>query len=203
MYPPSRKDFISLTLSDPHSHSYNNGKHRRQSCWRVSSPVVQYVDLEFRHTCVLPLWHRNWDRGSCKWSAIAAETQRERVNIWWQWWKIPSSVTVHLISNGDTACREVKNKTIKLNKYVERHNQYNCFHTSSLYSLRSIQLNSKRLWKILAHTFISGAEKSLPVDRMSFLVAQPVLLSSDRGSVKRPQLWAPNCLFMFQITSLR
>ncbi|TKS84189.1 Endoplasmic reticulum mannosyl-oligosaccharide 1,2-alpha-mannosidase [Collichthys lucidus] len=34
MYPPSRKDFISLTLSDPHSHSYNNGKHRRQSCWR-------------------------------------------------------------------------------------------------------------------------------------------------------------------------
>ncbi|CAL8317830.1 unnamed protein product [Lota lota] len=30
MYPPSRKDFISLTLSD----SYNNGKHRRQSCWR-------------------------------------------------------------------------------------------------------------------------------------------------------------------------
>uniref|UniRef100_A0A3Q1BVN6 alpha-1,2-Mannosidase n=1 Tax=Amphiprion ocellaris TaxID=80972 RepID=A0A3Q1BVN6_AMPOC len=34
MYPPSRKDFISLTLSDPHSHAYNNGKHRRQSCWR-------------------------------------------------------------------------------------------------------------------------------------------------------------------------
>ncbi|KAK5900554.1 hypothetical protein CgunFtcFv8_025505 [Champsocephalus gunnari] len=34
MYPPSRKDFISLTLSDAHSHSYNNGKHRRQSCWR-------------------------------------------------------------------------------------------------------------------------------------------------------------------------
>ncbi|XP_047426437.1 endoplasmic reticulum mannosyl-oligosaccharide 1,2-alpha-mannosidase isoform X1 [Mugil cephalus] len=34
MYPPSRKDFISLTLSDPHSHNYNNGKHRRQSCWR-------------------------------------------------------------------------------------------------------------------------------------------------------------------------
>ncbi|XP_070706993.1 endoplasmic reticulum mannosyl-oligosaccharide 1,2-alpha-mannosidase [Pempheris klunzingeri] len=34
MYPPSRKDFISLTLSDPHSHTYNNGKHRRQSCWR-------------------------------------------------------------------------------------------------------------------------------------------------------------------------
>ncbi|CAL8279519.1 unnamed protein product [Merluccius merluccius] len=31
MYPPSRKDFISLTLSD----SYNNGKHRRRrSCWR-------------------------------------------------------------------------------------------------------------------------------------------------------------------------
>ncbi|XP_030197647.1 endoplasmic reticulum mannosyl-oligosaccharide 1,2-alpha-mannosidase isoform X3 [Gadus morhua] len=30
MYPSSRKDFISLTLSD----SYNNGKHRRQSCWR-------------------------------------------------------------------------------------------------------------------------------------------------------------------------
>ncbi|XP_051267984.1 endoplasmic reticulum mannosyl-oligosaccharide 1,2-alpha-mannosidase isoform X1 [Dicentrarchus labrax] len=34
MYPPSRKDFVSLTLSDPHSHTYNNGKHRRQSCWR-------------------------------------------------------------------------------------------------------------------------------------------------------------------------
>uniref|UniRef100_A0A672HJM6 alpha-1,2-Mannosidase n=1 Tax=Salarias fasciatus TaxID=181472 RepID=A0A672HJM6_SALFA len=34
MYPPSRKDFISLTLSDPHCHAYNNGKHRRQSCWR-------------------------------------------------------------------------------------------------------------------------------------------------------------------------
>ncbi|CAK6965113.1 endoplasmic reticulum mannosyl-oligosaccharide 1%2C2-alpha-mannosidase isoform X1 [Scomber scombrus] len=34
MYPPSRKDFISLTLSDPHSNAYNNGKHRRQSCWR-------------------------------------------------------------------------------------------------------------------------------------------------------------------------
>ncbi|KAJ3588746.1 hypothetical protein NHX12_009600, partial [Muraenolepis orangiensis] len=30
MYPSSRKDFISLTLSD----SYTNGKHRRQSCWR-------------------------------------------------------------------------------------------------------------------------------------------------------------------------
>ncbi|XP_008297215.1 endoplasmic reticulum mannosyl-oligosaccharide 1,2-alpha-mannosidase [Stegastes partitus] len=34
MYSPSRKDFISLTLSDAHSHTYNNGKHRRQSCWR-------------------------------------------------------------------------------------------------------------------------------------------------------------------------
>lgn len=34
MYPPSRKDFISLTLSDQHSHSYNNAKQRRQSCWR-------------------------------------------------------------------------------------------------------------------------------------------------------------------------
>ncbi|XP_037547667.1 endoplasmic reticulum mannosyl-oligosaccharide 1,2-alpha-mannosidase [Nematolebias whitei] len=34
MYPPPRKDFIALTLSDPHSHAYNNGKHRRQSCWR-------------------------------------------------------------------------------------------------------------------------------------------------------------------------
>ncbi|XP_068588533.1 endoplasmic reticulum mannosyl-oligosaccharide 1,2-alpha-mannosidase [Cebidichthys violaceus] len=34
MYPPSRKDFISLTLSDPHNNTYNNGKHRRQSCWR-------------------------------------------------------------------------------------------------------------------------------------------------------------------------
>lgn len=34
MYSPSRKDFISLTLSDPHSRAYNNGKHRRQSCFR-------------------------------------------------------------------------------------------------------------------------------------------------------------------------
>ncbi|XP_024154541.1 endoplasmic reticulum mannosyl-oligosaccharide 1,2-alpha-mannosidase [Oryzias melastigma] len=34
MYPPPRKDFIALTLSDPHSHAYNNGKHRRRSCWR-------------------------------------------------------------------------------------------------------------------------------------------------------------------------
>ncbi|XP_038550327.1 endoplasmic reticulum mannosyl-oligosaccharide 1,2-alpha-mannosidase-like isoform X1 [Micropterus salmoides] len=34
MYPPSKMDFISLTLSDAHSHTYNNGKHRRQSCWR-------------------------------------------------------------------------------------------------------------------------------------------------------------------------
>ncbi|XP_032426137.1 endoplasmic reticulum mannosyl-oligosaccharide 1,2-alpha-mannosidase [Xiphophorus hellerii] len=34
MYPPPRKDFIALTLSDPHSHAYNNAKHRRQSCWR-------------------------------------------------------------------------------------------------------------------------------------------------------------------------
>ncbi|XP_062334817.1 endoplasmic reticulum mannosyl-oligosaccharide 1,2-alpha-mannosidase isoform X1 [Osmerus eperlanus] len=34
MYPPPRKDFISLTLSDQHSRSYNNGKHRRQSCLR-------------------------------------------------------------------------------------------------------------------------------------------------------------------------
>ncbi|XP_061590463.1 endoplasmic reticulum mannosyl-oligosaccharide 1,2-alpha-mannosidase [Cololabis saira] len=34
MYPPPQKDFIALTLSDPHSHAYNNGKHRRQSCWR-------------------------------------------------------------------------------------------------------------------------------------------------------------------------
>ncbi|XP_068609158.1 endoplasmic reticulum mannosyl-oligosaccharide 1,2-alpha-mannosidase-like [Brachionichthys hirsutus] len=32
MHPPSRKDFISLTLGDPSS--YNNGKHRRTSCWR-------------------------------------------------------------------------------------------------------------------------------------------------------------------------
>ncbi|XP_055009382.1 endoplasmic reticulum mannosyl-oligosaccharide 1,2-alpha-mannosidase-like [Boleophthalmus pectinirostris] len=34
MYSPSRKDFIAVTLSDPHSRAYNNGKHRRQSCWR-------------------------------------------------------------------------------------------------------------------------------------------------------------------------
>ncbi|KAG7476840.1 hypothetical protein MATL_G00087090 [Megalops atlanticus] len=35
MYPPSRKDFISLTLTERDGHSYNNSKHwRRQSCWR-------------------------------------------------------------------------------------------------------------------------------------------------------------------------
>ncbi|KAI1882501.1 hypothetical protein AGOR_G00251410 [Albula goreensis] len=36
MYPPpSRKDFISLTLSDQDGYSYNNSKQRRrQSCWR-------------------------------------------------------------------------------------------------------------------------------------------------------------------------
>ncbi|XP_075993874.1 endoplasmic reticulum mannosyl-oligosaccharide 1,2-alpha-mannosidase [Genypterus blacodes] len=34
MYSPSRKDFISLTLSDLHTQTYTNGKHRRQSCWR-------------------------------------------------------------------------------------------------------------------------------------------------------------------------
>ncbi|XP_072227720.1 endoplasmic reticulum mannosyl-oligosaccharide 1,2-alpha-mannosidase [Leuresthes tenuis] len=34
MFPPPRKDFIALTLSDPESRTYNNGKHRRQSCWR-------------------------------------------------------------------------------------------------------------------------------------------------------------------------
>lgn len=34
MYPPPRKDYIALTLNDPHSRTYNNGKHRRQSCWR-------------------------------------------------------------------------------------------------------------------------------------------------------------------------
>lgn len=42
MYPPSRKDFISLTLNDPHSHAYNNGKHRRQSCWRVRHRLCGY-----------------------------------------------------------------------------------------------------------------------------------------------------------------
>ena len=54
MYPPPKKDFIALTLSDPHSHAYNNGKHRRQSCWRVSGPVVQYA----HNNCVesLPGW---------------------------------------------------------------------------------------------------------------------------------------------------
>ncbi|KAL0965378.1 hypothetical protein UPYG_G00280530 [Umbra pygmaea] len=34
MYPPPRKDFIALTLSEQHGRSYNNAKHRRQSCWR-------------------------------------------------------------------------------------------------------------------------------------------------------------------------
>lgn len=36
MYSPQRKDFVSLTLGDQHNRSYTNGKHRRQSCWRVS-----------------------------------------------------------------------------------------------------------------------------------------------------------------------
>ncbi|XP_077594080.1 endoplasmic reticulum mannosyl-oligosaccharide 1,2-alpha-mannosidase [Stigmatopora nigra] len=34
MYPPARKDFISLTLTDQNCYIYNNGKHRKQSCWR-------------------------------------------------------------------------------------------------------------------------------------------------------------------------
>ncbi|KAJ8261079.1 hypothetical protein COCON_G00168020 [Conger conger] len=35
MYPPPRKDFISLTLTERDGYSYNNSKHwRRQSCWR-------------------------------------------------------------------------------------------------------------------------------------------------------------------------
>ncbi|XP_077398995.1 endoplasmic reticulum mannosyl-oligosaccharide 1,2-alpha-mannosidase [Vanacampus margaritifer] len=34
MYPPTRKDFISLTLTDTNCHIYNNGKHRKQSYWR-------------------------------------------------------------------------------------------------------------------------------------------------------------------------
>ncbi|XP_051907062.1 endoplasmic reticulum mannosyl-oligosaccharide 1,2-alpha-mannosidase isoform X2 [Hippocampus zosterae] len=34
MYPPTRKDFISLTLTDPTCNIYNNGKHRKQSYWR-------------------------------------------------------------------------------------------------------------------------------------------------------------------------
>ncbi|CAG5867209.1 endoplasmic reticulum mannosyl-oligosaccharide 1,2-alpha-mannosidase isoform 1-T2 [Menidia menidia] len=34
MYPPPRKDFVALTLTDQDSNTYNNGKHRRQSCWR-------------------------------------------------------------------------------------------------------------------------------------------------------------------------
>ncbi len=37
MYSPQRKDFVSLTLGDQYSHSYTNGKHRRKSCWRVST----------------------------------------------------------------------------------------------------------------------------------------------------------------------
>ncbi|TNN25307.1 hypothetical protein EYF80_064565 [Liparis tanakae] len=44
MYPPSRKDFISLTLGDSRSHAYNNGKHRRRSCWRVSGAAVRCAD---------------------------------------------------------------------------------------------------------------------------------------------------------------
>ncbi|KAJ8395881.1 hypothetical protein AAFF_G00027640 [Aldrovandia affinis] len=35
MYPPPRKDFVSLTLTERDSRSYNNSKQwRRQSCWR-------------------------------------------------------------------------------------------------------------------------------------------------------------------------
>ncbi|KAM9793477.1 endoplasmic reticulum mannosyl-oligosaccharide 1,2-alpha-mannosidase isoform 1-T2 [Syngnathus typhle] len=34
MHPSTRKDFISLTLTDPNCHIYNNGKHRKQSYWR-------------------------------------------------------------------------------------------------------------------------------------------------------------------------
>ncbi|XP_076836167.1 endoplasmic reticulum mannosyl-oligosaccharide 1,2-alpha-mannosidase [Brachyhypopomus gauderio] len=34
MYSPVRKDFVSLTLGEQHSHGYTNGKHRRRSCWR-------------------------------------------------------------------------------------------------------------------------------------------------------------------------
>ncbi|XP_066569329.1 mannosidase, alpha, class 1B, member 1b isoform X1 [Amia ocellicauda] len=35
MYPPMRKDFISLTLTEQDSRNYNNSKNwRRQSCWR-------------------------------------------------------------------------------------------------------------------------------------------------------------------------
>ncbi|XP_064210545.1 mannosidase, alpha, class 1B, member 1b isoform X2 [Anguilla rostrata] len=35
MYPPTRKDFVSLTLSERDPRTYNNGKQwRRQSCWR-------------------------------------------------------------------------------------------------------------------------------------------------------------------------
>ncbi|XP_030625171.1 endoplasmic reticulum mannosyl-oligosaccharide 1,2-alpha-mannosidase [Chanos chanos] len=34
MYSPPRKDFVSLTVGEQHSRNYNNGKHRRQSCWR-------------------------------------------------------------------------------------------------------------------------------------------------------------------------
>lgn len=35
MYPPSRKDFVSLTVSERDPRTYNNGKQwRRQSCWR-------------------------------------------------------------------------------------------------------------------------------------------------------------------------
>ncbi|XP_036383218.1 mannosidase, alpha, class 1B, member 1b [Megalops cyprinoides] len=35
MYPPARKDFVSLTVSERDPRSYNNGKQwRRQSCWR-------------------------------------------------------------------------------------------------------------------------------------------------------------------------
>ncbi|XP_049593154.1 endoplasmic reticulum mannosyl-oligosaccharide 1,2-alpha-mannosidase isoform X1 [Syngnathus scovelli] len=34
MHPSTRKDFISLTLTDPNCHIYNNAKHRKQSYWR-------------------------------------------------------------------------------------------------------------------------------------------------------------------------
>lgn len=63
MYSPSRKDFISLTLSDPHSHTYNNGKHRRQSCWRVGG-AVQVLTTLTHTSCdwctILSLYLTKW-----------------------------------------------------------------------------------------------------------------------------------------------
>ncbi len=82
MYPPFRKDFISLTLSDPHSHTYNNGKHRRQSCWRVSGPEVQYTQIHTTLTQILSVWYKM----TSMWSAHFGQTHSR---LLWQVFVLP------------------------------------------------------------------------------------------------------------------